>query len=284
MRRWFKRINPIDAAFGLMVLFLLVHILGFALSMSLAWWTEPDISSISPSQVFPGETIRIRGRNFDPRAKIKMGDRVLDIDVFLTSYAIELQIPKGFIPGRYPVSITNRWNRQGNWDGQLEVKDRRPSIRRPILVVPSAPAPATPNSPTAAVPVSPTPAEPKPLIPIETRLDVWLEPPWKNRSSPRISILCFLRIENISLEHSYKKLIKTLPKDIQILTLVPEREGFLAQVTLYSREHPESDIVTYSLYGHELLKKGLSFYLIDDRNYRISGVAIEDPVPVGAKR
>lgn len=283
--RFSNKINLIDGAFGLMVLFFFIHILGFTLAVSLPWWLEPGISGLSPSEVFPEDTIRIRGRNFDPRARVQVGDMALDTDAFLTAYAIEFKIPKGFRPGRYPVSVTNRWNRRGSWDGQLEVKSRHaPVVRRPAPMVPKPAASSEPKPASPVIPKPPPPADPKPAISVETVVNVWLESKGKSTHPHRVSLLCFLRVEDVSLEPSFRGFIKNLPKDIRVLALIPERQSFLAKVTLSAQNPPPSGTVTYSLYGHELLKKGLSFQLMDDKNYRVYGVALEDPVPVGANR
>lgn len=256
----FKKINLIDATVGLMALLFFSHVVGYGLSVSLPLWTEPTILKVSPAKVLVGDTIRVTGRNFDPRTEIKIGDSVLQVG-FITSQAISLTLPSDFLPGNYSVTARNKWKREASWKERLTVEARpEPIIAKSPVLVKRKP-------------------KPKPSVVVEGPVFPKYQPGRLPREGPyRISLLCVLRVEDMGMEPSFKWFVRNLPKEIQVLDVVPKEKRFLAQVTLPVEKHPKPGVATYYLNGREPLNKGYSFTLVNDRNFRIYGVALEDPV------
>lgn len=258
-----KRINPIDGAVGLLAFFLLFQILGYALAIALPWSTEPDIVSVLPAEASPGDTLRLKGRNFDPRAKIKIGDRILDLTAFLTSSIVEVGIPLDFPSGHYPVSVKNKWNKQGRWNEQLVVK-RRDLLAESLRLAESN-----------AMFLVQLPDFKKARLPIFRKT-----PRSRARVPARASLLCFLRVEKVTLESSFKWFMQTLPEGIRVVAVIPEQKSLVAQVMLYSRRNPKPGVTTYCLDGSQRIKKGFSFCMANNNWFRVYGVALEDPVPL----
>jgi hypothetical protein len=148
------------------------------------------------------------------------------------------------------VSARNKWNKEGSWHGFLTVGPPLVPVKPPEFHIGRGGALAQSAGGRTST------------------------------GTLQVSLLCFLEVEDRMLEPSFKWFMRRLPREIRVLDVATQQNGFLAEVVLLAEKRTLAAKNASYYLGKKPLQKGLPIVLEDNKNFRIHGVILGDPVPL----